>query len=213
MLRQTREMIRDRLAGAGEKERSAAAHGAEVNLQAAISANVVERAPDGSAVGGAWGVQRRREAFEIVHDQLRHAGRARGHQHPFGAHARQRACAHRRDRRRASHAYGKRKRLIWRRAVVDHHGVDAGDGDHGAKMFRRSVGRQDHDTARDTVKLDQRQSARELACGGEQHRPPGEFRQTAAETRPAIEIGEADRRGAIPEESGRLGVRDGRAQR
>ncbi len=93
---ETREMIGDRLAGAGENQRRAAAHRAEIDLQAAVAADVVERAPNVGAVGRARGAHGGGEPFEIVHDHLRHAGRARGHQHPFGvqrAPARLRASA------------------------------------------------------------------------------------------------------------------------
>jgi len=61
MLRQPRQMIADRLAGAGEDEASAAKHGAEENLQPAVAADVVERAPYGGAVGGAGRGYRRGE--------------------------------------------------------------------------------------------------------------------------------------------------------
>ena len=99
-------MIGDRLAGAGEHERAAAEHGAQVNLQAAVAADVVERAPDSSAVGGA----------RSAHRAVRPASACTT---IFGTpvvpevisthsvcEARQRACAHRHDRRRATHAYG-----------------------------------------------------------------------------------------------------------
>ncbi len=50
-----REMIGDRLAGAREYERGAAMDRAEGNLQLAIAADVVERAPHGRAIRRAAG--------------------------------------------------------------------------------------------------------------------------------------------------------------
>ena len=40
------QMIGDRLAGAGKDKRRAAADRAQINLQTAVTANIVERAPD-----------------------------------------------------------------------------------------------------------------------------------------------------------------------
>ena len=49
--RQALEMLGNRLAGARQHERNAAEHRAQENLQAAVAADVVERAPDHGAVG------------------------------------------------------------------------------------------------------------------------------------------------------------------
>ena len=114
MLRQAREMIGNRLAGAGKNERSAAEHRAQENLQSAITADVVERAPYRRGVGGTAAGDGRREPGKIVHHHLRHARRARGQQYPFGANGNGRRLVARSDRRRAGDANGERERRMRR---------------------------------------------------------------------------------------------------
>ena len=75
---------RDRLVGARQHQRAAAEQGAQEDLQAAIAADVVERAPDHRRVIGLRASDRRGQGRRDVHDHLRHAGGAGGEQHPFG---------------------------------------------------------------------------------------------------------------------------------
>ena len=84
------EMIGDRLAGARQHQRRAADDRAQKYLQAAVAADVVERAPHDGAVETLSGADRRDQAGQAVHRHLRHAGRAGREQHPFGRHLRQR---------------------------------------------------------------------------------------------------------------------------
>ena len=214
MLRQAREMIGNRLAGAGKNERSAAEHRAQENLQSAITADVVERAPYRRGVGGTAAGDGRREPGKVVHHHLRHARRARGQQHPFGANGNRRRLVERNDRRRAGDANGERERRMRSRTVVGHDRIDFGCRHHGAEMIGLDIGRQDHQAPRDAVELDQRQRRRQLARGRHQDRTARQIREPAAKTCLAIQagaaskIGETNGSGAVPNKSRRRRVRD-----
>ena len=206
-------MIGDRFAGAGKDKRRTAADRAQINLQTAVTANIVERAPDVGAVGRARYPQRGGERCKIVDDHLRHAGGARGHHYPFRVTARRQIVRQRLDHGSAHDAREAIKRRVRRRALVDHDGVDAGDGDDGGKMRRIGVRRQDDDAARNAFQLDQCKRAGELAFGGEQHRASGKLAQAVAETGAARKIGEAQRRAAIVKTARRSFLGDDLAQR
>ena len=208
-----REMIGNGFAGAGKNKRGTAAHRAQVNLQTAVTANIVERTPNVGAIGRTRHPQRGGERCKIVDDHLRHAGGAGGHHDPFSVNARRRIVRQRLDRGFAHDARETIKRRVRRRALVHHGGVDTGDGDDGGKMCRIGVRRQDDNAARNALQLDQRERAGELAFRRQQRRASGELAQTAAETRAAREIGEAQRRIAIVETARRAFLADDLAQR
>ena len=207
------QMIGDRLAGAGKDKRRPAADRAQINLQTAVTANIVERAPDIRAVGRAWYPQRGGERCKIVDDHLRHAGGARGHHYPVRVTARRQIVHQRLDHGSAHDAREAIKRRVRGRALVGQDRVDTGDGDDGGKMCRIGVRRQDDDTARDAFQLDQCKRAGELAFGGEQHRTSGKLARVTAQTGAARKIGEAERRAAIVKTARRSFLGDDLAQR
>ena len=70
--------------GARQQQRRTRQHGAKVDLQAAVAANVVKRAPDHSVSCSALaGVNGSRQAGQRVQHHLGPAGCARGEQNPL----------------------------------------------------------------------------------------------------------------------------------
>ena len=186
------KMIGDRLAGARQHQRRAADDRAQKDLQAAIAADVVERAPHDGAVETLPGADRRDQAGKAVHRHLRHAGRAGREQHPFGRHLRQRKLLGRDDGRRANDTHWKIECRLARRARVDHDGVGLGAGEQSVKMIGCGIGRQDRQPARHAVELDQRQRTRELARRRDDDRAAGKLRKPAAKTRSVRELIDAN---------------------
>ncbi len=76
--------------GARQHQGRTRQHGAQINLQAAVAADVVESAPH--RMRGGWSLRRQRaaQAAQRVHDQLRRSGGSRGQQNPLRAFARRR---------------------------------------------------------------------------------------------------------------------------
>src|ERR1700733_16310819 len=99
--RKPREVTSDRLARLGQDERSTAEYRAKENLETAVPANVIECAPYRGPIRNATSADCCRKAGEIVYDHFRYAGRARGHEHPFGANASRPPFGHRHGRRQA----------------------------------------------------------------------------------------------------------------
>ena len=219
MLGQTTEMIRHRFAGAGEDERGASAYGTEVDLQAAVTANVVERAPDGRAIRGTRGAHGRGETGEVMHHHLRYAGRAGRHQHPFRARARQWPFRRHFDRRRTENANRKIESCVRRRSFIDDHSVDTRRRHDRAEMAGLGIGRQDHEAATYSVELDERCRRRQLISGRDENRAARQFREPATETggtsegRTVFKIGKANGLGAIPKKPRRRRLCDRVAQR
>ena len=219
MLGQTTEMIRHRFAGAGEDERGASAYGTEVDLQAAVTADVVERAPDRRAIRGTRGAHGRGETGEVVHHHLRYAGRAGRHQHPFGARARQSPFRRRFDRRRTENANRKIERCVRRRSFIDDDSVDPavattaprwlGSASGGRITRRRHIPSSSMSASR----------RRQLISGRDENRAARQFREPATETgatsegRTVFKIGKANGLGAIPKKPRRRRLCDRVAQR
>ncbi len=184
-------MIGDRLAGARQNERSACDNRAQKNLQTAVAADIVERTPH-DGLGFRWRRDRRGEAAEAVHHHLRHAGRARRQQHPFGRNPIRRVLRDRHEIWRADDHDGNACESL-RRLAIDHDGIDVGVRHQRAKMPALDIRRQDSEAAGNPIKLDQRQSARELACGRNQNRTSAQFGEAAAEAAAGKESGEVER--------------------
>ena len=110
--RKPREVIGDRLARFGQDERSTSEYRAKENLETPIAANVIECAPYRGPIRDASSVDCCRKAGEIVNDHFRHAGRARGHEHPFGANASRPLFGNRHGRRQAGATNRKIERHI-----------------------------------------------------------------------------------------------------
>jgi hypothetical protein len=85
MFGEPRKMVGNWLAGVSEDPRGAAENRLQEDLQPAIAANVIERAPYGRAVRRARDCHGRGKAGKIVQDHLRYANRIGGQQHPLGA--------------------------------------------------------------------------------------------------------------------------------
>ncbi len=68
-------------------------------------------------------------------------------------------------------------------------------------MLGIGIGRQDGETARDAVELDQGERRGQLAAGGDEDGFAGQFFEPAAEAGAAGKIGDADARVAIEEEA------------
>ncbi len=87
-----------------------------------------------------------------------------------------------------------------RRAPIDDHGIDVRSGDDRREVIGIGVERQDSETARDALQLDQSERGGELAAGGDNNGFAGKFREPAAENRAAGKIGDAGAPVAIEEE-------------
>ncbi len=206
------KMIGDRLAGARQHQRRAADDRAQKYLQAAIAADVVERAPDDGAVETS-GADRRDQAGQAVHRHLRHAGRAGREQYPFGQHMRQRLLFGRGDGRRTNDAHRKIECRVVQRTRVDHDGVGLGTGDQSGQVIGRRIGRQNRHAARHAVELDQRQRRRELARRRDHNRAVRKLGKAAAKTCSARQMVDAKPRRAIPEELLRRSIDDATSKR
>ena len=194
------EMIADRLAGAGQNKRNAAEHRAQENLQAAIAADVVERTPD-RVVDDRPAAKRRGQAGERMHHHFRHAGGARREHDPLGLARGGGKPPGRGNLRSAGNADRQIERGACCRALVDDHRIDVGAGDDRREVFGIGIGRQDGETARDAVKLDQGERRGQLTAGGDENGFSGQFFEPAAEARAAGKIGDADARVTIEEEA------------
>jgi hypothetical protein len=173
------EMIGDGLACARQHQRRVPERRAQKDLQTAIAADVVERAPYDRAVR-CFAADRRGQAGEAVDGHFRHARGARREQHPFGFARRRGKICSRHDVRRARNPQRNIERSARGRIGIDDNSIDLGTGDDGCKMIGIGVGRQNGEAARDAVKLDQRQRGGELAAGGDQDRFSRQFVEPAA---------------------------------
>jgi len=86
--RGTCQEIDCRLARAREHQRRPRQHRAQINLQAAVAANIVERAPNRFRAGRHLRRQSAAETLQGMHDELRRSRGPRGQQNPLGGHAR-----------------------------------------------------------------------------------------------------------------------------
>ena len=198
---------RDRLSARSRARARRRQHRAEEDLQAAVAADVVERAPDGAPSAG-LGAHGRSETGEVVHDHLRHAGRAGSHEHPLGARA---WCgsSDRFDRQRTDDANGKVKCRVRRGCRIDDDGIDTGH-----RYDRRQDGQPRHRAA------GSRGGARSRRVRSTPLPPSVDFRSrqepiapparesapktcAALKTRTLIKIGKANGFGAIPKKSRR----------
>ena len=173
-----REKISRRFAGARKHQRHSAQHRAQINLQSAVAADVVERAPDRLRTAP-LSRQRPRETLQAVRDQLRRAGGTRGQQYPFGpaAFVPLDGTAHR------------------VRIEIGELGVDGRRGRHLRESIEAQVWGTEDDAAGDSVEFQQGDCGAELLAHGEQHGAPAERLQPTAETGGVREVGE--RKGSL----------------
>ena len=101
--REAQQVVGDGLSSARQNQRTRAHDAAQEDLQPAIAAHVVEGRPDDALLVPLHRGDRACQAFETVHHELRHAGRAGCQQQPFGRTMTRRRLA-RRDRQPTSDA-------------------------------------------------------------------------------------------------------------
>ena len=187
--------LANRLQRARQHHRAAAQHRTQENLQAAIAAHVVERAPYRTVAERARGRHRPGRGAGQRRQRMTHqfgnTGRARGEQNPF-------SFVHRLAVRHAGSDRGARRHEYGRAQLgcgpVADHGIDLRRRHHARQMCRRYIGRAQHDAPRDTVEFDQRQCRRQLVARRQQHRPAAQLGEPPAERRAARQRGEADAR-------------------
>ena len=171
----SREKISGRFAGARKHQRHSGEHRAQINLQSAIAADVVERAPDDLRTAP-LPRQRPRKTLQAVRDQLRRAGGTRGQQYPFGP----AACA-------PLEAVAHRARI-----EIGQLGVGGRRGRHLRESLGAQVGGTEDDASRDSVEFQQGDRGAELLAHGEQHGAASERFQATAETGALREVGELE---------------------
>ena len=154
-----------RFLGARQHQRSSAEERTEENLQAAVTANVVEGAPHDGGCRRAADCDRARQARPCVHDHLRKAGRTRCEEDPFRLVASVPLGIGGRDPRTARDERSRAWSAGFERIPVGHERIHRGGrGDEG-DMFRRQIGRAKNESPRDAVEFDERQPRRELIPG------------------------------------------------
>ena len=158
------QKLRGRLARARQHQRRAAEHGTQVDLQAAVAADVIERAPH-HARCGRLARQRAGQAREGVGDELRGAGRARGEKYPLGGERRLPIDL-------AGHGRGIQVREL--------HACPGDRGDLGERLGAE-LRRGEHQPARDAIELEQRDGGAQLLAHGEKHRAPAQRFEPSAE--------------------------------
>ena len=179
------------LLGVRQHQRPAPEERAQGDLQAAVPAYVVERAPDGSAPRRR--AYRARERRQRVRNQLRQPGRPRGQQHPLGptgAPQPRTRRAVRRDARAALSAATQAQRTGPGRFLIGHERVHLRDRRRVREVRGGQARRTEHETARDPVELDHRQQRLKLTPRRDEHRAPPQVSQRATEARPVGQVAE-----------------------
>src|SRR5258708_7720854 len=80
---QAQEKVSYRFGSPGEHQRPASENGAEENLEAAVTANVIECAPDNAWFLPPPASDGRGQAFQAMQDHFRHPACAGSQEHPF----------------------------------------------------------------------------------------------------------------------------------
>ena len=158
-----REEIAHRLVGAGEHHRAAADQRAQQDLQPAIAADVVERAPHLFAAGVRRARDRAGQAAQRMDRHLRRSGGAGGEQRPF-AHQPRRIG---RRGHRHGHAGDDAGRRQIGHVLVGHDDARPGRRHHAGQVLRPEIGGTQHDPPRQPVQLQQCQRGRKLRAGRE----------------------------------------------
>ncbi len=192
-----RQELARRLPGTGEHQGRAGKHGAQIDLQSPIAANVVERAPHHGF--GRWRLARQGagETLKAVHHQFRHARGAGGEQDPLGDLAGV-----------APQFLGLRRR----RDAVDH-GIRFGGGAHEGELFGRQVRGAQHHPSRHAVELYERERGGQLLVRRQEHGAAAQRLELAAEYRAGSELLQRHRAGAAVKYAGRPARCNGFPQR
>ena len=187
-------VIRDGFPGLRQHHRSAADHGAQENLQAAVAADVVQRRPGRVRVARRpVGDDRAGQPIERMSDDLRQPGRARGQHQPLGrafglpSRGRPFGQAGADDQVRASIASVQRP--------IGDDGVDLGIRKQGLDAIRIEVGRAQKHAAGDAVEFDHRERGQQLPRRRKQHRSAGQLAGSADQAAVPENVGQ---RYAVP---------------
>ena len=183
----TLQEVRHRLLRPSKQQRRTRQHGAKVNLQAAVAANVVKRAPDhfGMRLAGADGS---RQAGQRVHHHLGPAGGARGEQKPLGG---QTLLAGMNARDQRGRTYGMLRRAdggAAEKTAVGDYRIHLGVTHHVGQMLESEVGRIESYAPRQSIGLDQRKRHEELVSRGDQHRASAQILNAGRNRRPLEQI-------------------------
>jgi hypothetical protein len=204
------QKILDRLAIAAQRQRAQAGDRAQENLQAAITADVVERRP--ILHRGLRRVRRDRagQRRQRMDDHFRVARGSRCQQHPFGRVTAERLSRARLQWQRAGREKrnGRDLRRLALPAIDD--GIGFGVADDGAQMPGLEIGRAENDAARPTVELDQRGGGLQLVARHQDDRTAFECAKIAAKTGLAGEI--VKNEGAVRHADGAADADAGRKQ-
>ncbi len=171
------------LVRAGNHHRSAAEQTAQQDLQAAIAADIVKCGPDHGPVRRGHGLDRPRQAFQVVHHHLGRSGGAGGEHHPFGP-DRLGRCRQfvRHGCRRGDSQNPKTVEPGQGLLAIRHHRGHLTIADHDRQIVHRKIGRAQNQSPRDAVQRDQGQGRAQLIGCMHQHRLTGHRRAPARQT-------------------------------
>ncbi len=188
-----RQELLGRLRRTREHQRATRQHRAQIDLQAAVAADVVERAPDRVRVRRLAG-QESRETRQAMGHELGSTGRAGSQQNPL---ARRDLAPLARGRHRAALQAPQAMDGPGRAGMV-HRTVRQGEirirarGDL-RQALRTQVGRTQHQAARDAVELEQRKRRAHLLAQRQQYGAAAEGLAFDAEAGACLELGERHR--------------------
>src|SRR5881296_2088939 len=191
--------VAHRLLEARQYQRSPAEQGAQENLQTAVTANIVERAPDGWCCRCPPAADRCRQAQQRVHDELRLTGRPGSEEDPFRFVL---FVPLRRGRRKSRAAPDERSDPFtpgFGRIPIGHERIDRCGRFDEWNVLGRQVGRTENESSRDAIKFDERQGGRELVTGRDEYGAPAKLAEASTEARSVDQIAQSNARSGSPE--------------